>query len=277
MIQPHSKRARYLLRFDDICPTMNWTMWSEIEASLIERDLKPILAVVPDNQDPVLKVEPAVQDFWSRVRGWQARGWTIALHGYRHQYVTVHRGIVTVKNKSEFAGIPAAEQEEKLRRGMDIFKRNGVSSSVWIAPRNSFDAVTVTLLPGVGINIICDGNFRFPFETRSNMFWVPQQLFRFRPALRGVWTVCYHHNGWTSADLRQFRLDLDNYGPEICSLEDIIKEWTGRHSRWSCFLCESPRLSPLLIRGQLKLLSWWKSLVTCMESPLRRFSSFQTK
>src|SRR5437868_6217961 len=102
-MQPNPKNTKYLLRFDDICPTMNWKVWSEIEASLVERSLKPILAVVPDNQDPALKVDRALDNFWERVRRWQARGWTIALHGYQHRYVTQHSGIVTVKKKSEFA------------------------------------------------------------------------------------------------------------------------------------------------------------------------------
>ena len=60
--------THYLLRFDDICPTMNWTVWRQIEAALIEHQLKPMLAVVPDNQDPTLKVDTAVKDFWEHVR-----------------------------------------------------------------------------------------------------------------------------------------------------------------------------------------------------------------
>ena len=250
-------RTKYLLRFDDLCPTMNWRVWSEIETCLAEKELRPLLAVVPDNQDPVLKVEPAVVDFWERARGWQARGWTIALHGYQHRYVTCHPGIVTVRKKSEFAGLPAAEQEEKLRHGMEIFERHGITSHVWIAPSNSFDASTVSLLPRFGVTTICDGNFRFPFVCRSNLFWIPQQLHRFRPAPRGVWTVCYHHNRWTAADLRKFRRDLDRYGKQIASVDEIEEEWGERRSWWSSFLCTSPRLSPLLIRCELKFVSWF--------------------
>ena len=54
--------TKYLLRFDDLCPTMNWKIWSEIEAVLLERRLKPVLAVVPDNQDPGLQVDRAADD-----------------------------------------------------------------------------------------------------------------------------------------------------------------------------------------------------------------------
>src|SRR5882724_3622956 len=138
-MQKHPKSARYLLRFDDLCPTMNWKVWSEIEAALVENQVKPILAVVPDYQDPVLQVEPPVADFWEQVRAWQERGWTIALHGFQHKYVAEHRGIVTPRKKTEFAGLPAAEQEEKLRRGVEIFQRHGIQPRVWIAPSNSFD------------------------------------------------------------------------------------------------------------------------------------------
>jgi predicted deacetylase len=273
----HSKSTRYLLRFDDICPTMNWEVWSEIEAALLERNLKPMLAVVPDNQDQVLKVAPPVQDFWGRVRTWQASGWAIALHGYQHKYVTYHPGVVTVRKKSEFAGVPAAEQEEKLRLGMEVFERHGVNSSLWIAPSNSFDTSTVALLPRFGISTICDGHFRFPFVCRRNMFWVPHQLFGFRPAPAGVWTVCYHHNQWTSEDLRKFREDLDYYGPQISSLDEISREWAGRRSWWSSFVCFSPRLSPLLIRCHLKLVGWWRSLTAKVGPEMKPLSSLQAR
>ena len=286
MQQPRT--TKYLLRFDDICPTMNWAVWSEIEAALMEHHLKPILAVVPDNQDPVLNVAPAVKDFWERVRQWQARGWTVGLHGFQHKYVATHAGIGTVRKKTEFAGLRAEEQSEKLRRGVEIFERQGIKSRVWIAPNNSFDATTVRLLSRFGIDIICDGNFRFPYVCpltpslspsdgeRGWMTWVPQQLFCLRPAPPGVWTVCYLHNRWTAASLGQFREDLDRYGAEISSLDQIVQEWAGRSSRWSSFLCASPRLSPFLIRCQLKLWNSWRSPMAQMPTSARNVSNCPT-
>jgi hypothetical protein len=276
-MQHNSSSTKYLLRFDDICPTMNWKVWTEIEAALVERNLKPILAVVPDNQDQALRVDPPAEDFWDRVRAWQARGWSIALHGHQHRYVTCHPGMVTGKKKSEFAGVPAAQQEEKLRRGVQILRHHRIKSHLWIAPSNSFDASTVSLLPRFDISMICDGYFRFPFVCREGLFWVPQQLFGFRPAPAGVWTVCYHHNQWTSADLRKFREDLDTYGPEISSLDEVAGEFAGRRSWWSSILCTSPRLSQFLIRCQLKLVSWWRSLTARARPPMQRIPSLETK
>ena len=126
--------TQYLLRFDDICPTMNWRVWAEIETVLVQRQLKPLLAVVPDNRDPGLQVDSPAGDFWDRARVWQERGWTIALHGFQHRYVSRNAGMVAVRRKSEFAGLRADVQREKLQRGMEIFERERISSRVWIAP-----------------------------------------------------------------------------------------------------------------------------------------------
>ena len=153
---------QYLLRFDDICPTMNWRVWEEIESVLVQRQLKPVLAVVPDNQDPVLQVDAPAADFWDRVRAWQDLGWVIALHGYQHRYVSRNAGLAARRRLSEFAGLPVETQREKLQRGMEIFAREGIKSRVWIAPGNAFDTATVALLPEFGINVISAGYFQFP-------------------------------------------------------------------------------------------------------------------
>ena len=277
--------TQFLLRFDDICPTMNWRVWAEIETVLVQRQFKPILAVVPDNRDPELQVDTPADDFWEQVRAWQDRGWTIALHGYQHRYVSRNAGMAARRRKSEFAGLPAEVQREKLRRGMEIFEREGITSRVWIAPGNAFDATTVALLPDFGINIISVGYFQFPYATQlfriadcalpngeeeqpirnpqsaicNQMTWVPQQMHYFRPAPSGVWTVCYHHNRWDSARLQKFREDLDHYNANIVSLEDVLEGSVARECQWSAWLCTHPRVSEFLIRGELKLWSWWSA------------------
>jgi len=46
--------ARYLIRLDDASATMNRHKWQLIEGVLDQHAIKPIVAVVPDNQDCLL-------------------------------------------------------------------------------------------------------------------------------------------------------------------------------------------------------------------------------
>jgi predicted deacetylase len=249
------RKKLFLLRFDDICPTMRWDIWSQIESVLLHYNIKPILAIVPDNQDPGLQVAPPVDDFWQRVRRWQELGWTIAMHGYQHLYVAQDGGLVTLRKKSEFASLPAPVQKEKLHRGSEIFAREGIKARVWIAPGNAFDKVTVSLLPHFGIDIISAGWSWAPFVGPHNTTWMPCQLSILRPVPRGVWSVCYHHNSWTRFDFSDFLNGVERYRHDIVSLEEALSFCPPNRAEWCYHFCTSPRLSSFVMRAHLKL---WK-------------------
>jgi predicted deacetylase len=265
------RKKLFILRFDDICPTMRWDIWSQIEPVLIHYNVKPILAIVPDNQDPVLQAGPPVADFWQRVRRWQDLGWTIAMHGYRHLYVAPDGGLVTLRKKSEFASLPPSVQEEKLRLGIEIFAREGIKSHVWIAPGNAFDETTVSLLPKFGIDTISAGWFWGPFIGPHHTIWMPCQLSIFRPVPVGVWTICYHHNSWTHSDFSDFVGGLDRYRPGTVSLREALDVYPPIRAKWCYHFCTSPRLSSFLMRAHLKL---WKIGYKLLRPPEREPSQF---
>jgi predicted deacetylase len=223
-----SEGPTYLLRLDDICPTMNWKVWNRIEAALLAHDIRPIVAVVPDNQDPKLVVGPRANDFWERVRQWQSRKWSIAMHGYQHRYVNNNGGILKLSNKSEFAGLPKCEQERKLRAGVAKFQEMGVCANAWVAPSHSFDETTVQLLPEVGIRIISDGLSVLPFEGENNVIWIPQQLWDFQRRNHGVWTICFHFNEWNDAMCDRFCEQIEAFRPNIKTLDEVVGRWPGR-------------------------------------------------
>jgi predicted deacetylase len=223
-----SEGPAYLLRFDDLCPTMNWRVWDNIEPVLVDLDIKPILAVVPDNQDPKLRVGPPADDFWERVRQWQGRNWAIALHGYQHRYVNRNAGLLRFPKKSEFAGLPRPEQEFKLRTGLAKFAQEGVRADAWIAPCHSFDKTTLQLLSELGISIISDGFSRLPFQSKGGLTWVPQQLWSFQPRKQGVWTICIHFNQWTKDSCDRFKQEATRFRPWIKTLEGVVARWRGR-------------------------------------------------
>jgi predicted deacetylase len=221
--------AKYLLRFDDLCPTMNWDVWREVEDILRNADVKPILAVVPDNRDEKLQCGDPNSSFWEHVRRWQNLGAAIGLHGHQHRYLTRDSGIIGLNNRSEFAGLPIVEQETKLRSALEIFRREEVRPSVWVAPAHSFDESTVTVLVQLGIRVISDGFFLFPHVDRKGTMWIPQQLWRFRTMPFGVWTICLHHNAWTKEDVSLFRQDLRRYKHAILSVPDVIEAYRERN------------------------------------------------
>lgn len=226
------QKAQYLIRFDDLCPTMNWQIWSEIESVLNEWSICPILAVVPDIRDPELMLSPPVADFWDRVRAWQSRGWSIGLHGYQHLYVNSVPGILGITKHSEFAQLPREMQRHKLAAGLSIFSREGVRPDCWIAPAHSFDWTTVDLLAELGVAVISDGPWLLPHTDTRGITWVPQQLWRLREMPSGLWTVCYHHNEWDDELLAEFRQGMERFSSSIINLPQAVDLWRGRQLSW---------------------------------------------
>ena len=220
--------ASFLIRIDDVCPTMNWAAWDAVEAVLVAEGVRPILAVVPDNVDPTLMVAPAAADFWDRVRAWDARGWTVAMHGYQHDYVTADGGLLGLNPRSEFAGLRRAAQAEKLARSHALFAAHGLAPRVWVAPGHSFDTTTLDLLPGVGIDVVSDGAALFPFQDHRGLVWLPQQTERFVPAPVGMWTVCLHINRWDASRVQAFAAALHRHRRRLTNVEDMVARYGTR-------------------------------------------------
>lgn len=217
--------SRYLIRIDDACPSMDYELWSRLELIFDRLNIHPVVAVVPDNHDPVLQVDAPDPEFWDRVRAWQAKGWTIAMHGYQHRYHHIDRRklILPYYDHSEFAGLSLKEQSEKIRASWDIFRREDVTPDVWIAPAHCFDAVTLEALRNeTPIRIISDGIARNCFEA-FEFFWVPQQLWSLAPRTSGIWTLCLHPNGMSHEQIDNLgkQLSLKYYRERTVSMADV--------------------------------------------------------
>jgi predicted deacetylase len=159
---------------------------------MIRAGIKPILAVIPDNKNAEFSVAEKNPAFWDEMKELELKGWTIALHGYDHVYSTKKAGILGITPRSEFAGVPSALQEDKIKNGLNIFKLHGITSRVWVAPAHSFDKSTIKILKTNGIEIISDGLSDKPYK-RFNMIWIPCQLWDFSvPKKEGIYTVCIH-------------------------------------------------------------------------------------
>jgi predicted deacetylase len=221
--------SQYLIRFDDICPTTNWSVWRRVEEILVRFEVKPILAVIPDNQDEKLKVGRYNHAFWDDVRGWQARGWTIGLHGYQHLYKTDNAGLIGINKFSEFSGLSYEEQRSKLRQALNIFERERVVPDIWVAPAHSFDSTTLRALRDFDIRRVSDGFSLYPHIDSSGVIWIPQQLWRFRKMPLGLWTVCFHVNAWTGEDIARFSLKLQEFAGGITDCSSVIAAYRDRN------------------------------------------------
>jgi hypothetical protein len=96
--------ARFVIRLDDICPAMDNEKFARAQTHFEATGVRPLMGVVPDNQDPDLEIDAPDPAFWGKMRSLQAKGWGISQHGFRHLIHTDDRGLLKITPRSEFAG-----------------------------------------------------------------------------------------------------------------------------------------------------------------------------
>ena len=148
---------KILIRFDDICPTMNWELWEKAESLLVTNDIKPLIGVIPNCTDPDLQLDNARTDFWEWLKEKQDNGYAIAMHGVNHVFCSLNRGILTTRIGSEFAGVPYDKQLQNIRKGKEIFESHGIHTDIFFAPGHSYDENTVKALAACGFKYMSDG------------------------------------------------------------------------------------------------------------------------
>ena len=147
------------VRLDDITPDMDWERFLKFKALLDKYQVKPLIGVVPDNQDDNLKgtQEGAPSDFWAYIKELQRQGWSVAMHGYRHIYSTDKGGIFPLNHFSEFAGVSYEEQLRMLTEGKQILAEKGIETDIFMAPAHSYDNNTLKALKETGFGKLTDG------------------------------------------------------------------------------------------------------------------------
>ncbi len=216
--------AHYLLRFDDLCPAVSRERWRRCRALIEEFQIRPILAVVADNQDAELQVSPPDPEFWSRIREMESAGAAIGLHGYRHLCVSRGRSLVPLSRVSEFAGVAAEIQREWIREGLHILRSRGLDPKIWVAPRHGFDQNTLHALRAEGMLFVSDGFTRRPF-LRDELVWIPQQLWAPVKKVSGLWTICVHANTASDTEIAGLRSFLCHHAKQFTSLERALEDF----------------------------------------------------
>ena len=92
------------IRMDDITPDMDWAKFLRFKELCDLYQVKPLIGVVPANQDTMLHIEKPRTDYWEYLHTLQSEGWCIAQHGCTHIYNTHKKGCFPLNALSEYAG-----------------------------------------------------------------------------------------------------------------------------------------------------------------------------
>lgn len=214
---------KYLVRLDDACPNMDKKRWNRIEEILDRYSIKPLVGIIPHNEDGETMLDPDDDEFWRKACGWQSKGWTIALHGYNHCCTTSSGGINPVHNRSEFAGLPYQKQLEKIHDGYEILKQNGLNPTYFFAPSHTYDHNTVLAIKeATPIRMISDTMARFPYQYDNEMVVVPCQMGRFRDIpIAGYWTFCFHPNIMDDEAVKTFEQFIIDNQDKFIAFDEI--------------------------------------------------------
>ena len=221
-----------LIRFDDLCPRMNWESFVAIKEVLHAYNIKSILGVIPENLDPGLNLFPSNPSFHQSIRSYAAYGDSIAQHGTYHLYTSKSSGILKINNNSEFSGHSYDYQYSLLNHGKRILESYGIYPSLFMAPSHSFDLTTLRALSHLGYTCITDGYGFYPYKV-LNIMLIPQLVSTYMPLPSSVvQTICLHTNTMSDIQISNFISFIHAHHSHFISLQKVILDYDANINSW---------------------------------------------
>ncbi len=206
------------VRLDDITPDMDWERFLACKEILDRHGIRPLIGVVPDNRDDMLKgkseesralarerMPGGAEDFGAYVKALKRQGWSVSMHGCRHIYTTKSGGMFPLNDFSEFAGVPFGEQKEMLEEGRRRLMEWEIETDLFMAPAHSYDVNTLRALRETGFTALTDGFGSRPYRYRGLTFYPIS--FHLRHTLQkktGFSTMVIHTQTATDQDLERY-------------------------------------------------------------------------
>ena len=244
------------VRFDDICPTMNWNNFNKTMELCEKYGVKPLLGVVPNNQDKKLVVDEDNKDFFEIMRKYQEQGVSFAQHGLDHVYRNHKGGILKLNQKSDFVGLPKEEQKKFLGEGLEILKKEGINTKIYMAPSHSYDKNMIVALKELGFEYVTDGYTNYNYKWCGLTFIPCKHTFRIRKKVKGVCTLCLHINTMSEKDIQEFENTLKQYKDNLCDYSELLSLPTKRcfkiNQRFNLFITKAKVKVYKLIKGNKK-------------------------
>lgn len=227
-------KLKIAIRLDDITPDMDWEKFNRFKSILDRNDIKPLIGVVPDNQDSKLTINSKRPDFWSYIKKLQREGWIVAMHGVNHVYKTKRMGEFPLNQLSEFAGLVYEEQYNKLKAGQNILKENGIDTDIFMAPAHSFDKNTLKALEKLSFDKITDGFGNKPYEYKSFTYYPIS--FKQSSSLKkknGYTTFVFHVNTMNDKDFEKYEALFEKRKSDFISYKDYLEITPKRKNGFS--------------------------------------------
>ena len=218
-----TKYTGLLIRMDDITENMNWKIMDKCEFLFDKHKIKPLLGVIPINQDPELLKYPKNYEFWKRVLDWKNKEWEITMHGCNHLYTqkSDKKDIFGYGGNSEFYGLGYSTQLKKVKNGLDAFKKNKIKIRSFFAPNHIYDNNTLKALKDNDIKIIIDGYGLFPFY-KDEILFIPQLFHKEILLPFGIQSTQMHINDWNEDTFKKFEEFIERNKNKIVSLDYIV-------------------------------------------------------
>ena len=267
------KNSQYIIRLDDITPTMDWERFNRIREVFQKYHICPLIGVVPDNRDENLNRQESRQDFWEIICSLQQQGWSIAQHGTYHCYETEDSGILGINPFSEFAGLPYEKQYQKLQTGKNILEEHHINSDIFMAPGHTYDKNTLKALEECGFQTVTDGLYYRPYH-EGDILFIPCRLQGYKKSF-GIDTICLHTNSMSDADIQELEEFIKaNHDVILPFIPEQIKKYAVKRNIF-VVMYEKMALCRRKIKNRIansKRLAWYMEY-TNHSSSLKKWAS----
>ena len=210
---------------DDIAENMNWAAMNQCESLFDSLNIRPLLGVIPNNKDKNFDKYEKKDNFWDKVRGWQKKGWEIAMHGFSHVYdkETNKKDYFNYGGGSEFYGHDYETQLSRIKKGLQKFNDEKINIRSFFAPNHTYDENTLTALKSSGIKNIIDGYGLIPYS-ENELNFIPQLFYKEIMLPFGIQSTQIHLNYWSDQSFNDFEQFITKNKDKIITFDDALSK-----------------------------------------------------
>jgi predicted deacetylase len=221
---------KYIIRLDDICPTMDWDKFWKIKEILMDGKIKPLLCIIPDNKDIKLQVSSRTpfSIYRKEIDSLIHLGWEISQHGTTHT-LTQKGGVLKISDKGELPGISSHLQRDIIEDGKKIFEDYGWQTDYFSPPAHAYDENTIKALIKLDFKVLLDGIGIFPWQDGllylPLIWWQPKELPLPFSKMNGVTQICLHPNTITEKQLDDLKTFVKKHNNKITSVKEVASNY----------------------------------------------------